>query len=359
MEEQNKLSASAININECGRWDKLLEKDEYSSYRQGLKYALLRSSPKRRLVTMVFSARGEDVAGAHYSLIISRGGLIRVAEISSGIVFSQGPDKNILDNIIKHFIKWALEQKASYIRINPWLPINIGDRKTDFLRIYQDVLSSNGFTVVKEGMHTYWIDLSRPDKEIMADMKRQTRYDIRAGIKSDITSEIFDKDLWKQTDIIDSFWNIYKHLFENKGFASYSESAFKEEIFNLLESGDSRLYVMKYSNQIINISMASNGGSISSYLHGALDLKYKKLEACPSPGPLAQWMMMSDVKKQGIKRYDMGFCPGPVPDKAHKGYGIWRFKYGFGGDHVEFLPVYGKKLNPVRGRIFEIIRYGK
>ena len=62
------------------------------------------------------------------------------------------------------------------------------------------------------------------------------------------------------------------------------------------------------------------------------------------------------MKNNGVGIYDMGFCPGPVPVLNHPAYNIWRFKYGFGGDHVEFLPTYGKVLDQIKGRAFKLIK---
>jgi lipid II:glycine glycyltransferase (peptidoglycan interpeptide bridge formation enzyme) len=69
--------------------------------------------------------------------------------------------------------------------------------------------------------------------------------------------------------------------------------------------------------------------------------------------------MIRALKKMGLKTYDMGFCPGPVPVDDHPAFNIWRFKYRFGGKYVQYMPVYGKKLKPLTGSIFEYLKYRK
>ncbi|MCD4677608.1 MAG: peptidoglycan bridge formation glycyltransferase FemA/FemB family protein, partial [Desulfobacula sp.] len=91
----------------------------------------------------------------------------------------------------------------------------------------------------------------------------------------------------------------------------------------------------------------------------AMNPEFKKLEGCPPPGSIAQWAMIKAMKAQGMKIYDMGFCPGHVPLKEHPHYQIWRFKYGFGGDHVEFLPTYGIIMQPIKGKVFHYLKYKK
>jgi len=75
--------------------------------------------------------------------------------------------------------------------------------------------------------------------------------------------------------------------------------------------------------------------------------------------PAEREIMITEMKKRGAIKYDLGFCPGPVPIKTHPSYNIWRFKYGFNGDHILLMPTYGKVLSPLRGHIFQYLRYKK
>lgn len=350
------IDYSEVSSDAEKRWHKLLHHHKYASYRQSMSYVYSKLTERRKINTFIFQKNGVDIAGAHYSITKSIGGMVKVADIMSGIVFRDGIDIEMLGFIIEHFTHWAKERKASFLRINPWLPKTISGKTTEYYPSFNTMLIDRGFNHIENGKHTYWIDLTKSEEELLNKMKRQTRYDVRAGLKSTIHLELISH-LSKSKDFdVELFWKLYKNISENKNFASYSESNFKNEVFGLIDSGIANLFVLKYDNQIINISLASNFG-ISSYLHGAIDPDFKKLQTCPSPGPLAQWMMMTEMKKKGLKIYDMGFCPGAIPDKNHSGYGIWRFKYGFGGDHVEFLPIYGKILTPLSGHIFKFLRY--
>jgi lipid II:glycine glycyltransferase (peptidoglycan interpeptide bridge formation enzyme) len=292
------------------------------------------------------------VAGVQYSIAQSKFNLISTADIVQGFVFTHEPSEQLVMQMLDHFLSWAKEQKAGYVRVHPWLPATIAGKETGYDSLFEKAFSLCGFEVIKSGRHTYWLDLSLSEEALLSKMTRKTRYEVKQGLKSDIRFTLYEKP---DTGIIEQFWDLYKLLGQNKGFSMYPEQKFKNEIHVLLETGNAMLFVASYNDTIVNFSIASNSG-IASYLHGAINPEFKNLEGCPSPGQVAQWTMITEMKRRGAVTYDMGFCPGPVPDSAHPAYNIWRFKYGFGGDHVQFLPTYGKVLHPLKGRIFKFLR---
>lgn len=349
------IDVNKIDLSQEGFIKDLINKGIYTSHRQNMSYVYTKKSKNRKIETYIFSREGKIIAGAHYSLIMGYLNLIKVADLSSGFIFRQQPDAELLSFLIEHFSKWAATKKTAYARINPWYPKSYKGGETESYQIYNELLHSLRFNEIVDGRHTYWIDLTLSEEDLLKKMKRQTRYDVRQGIKSDIKIKLIENSDKK---LINSFWNLYMRIGKNKQFAIYSEEKFKSQIYNLLKYKVAILFVMIYDNEIINISIASHKG-IASYLHGAININFKKFSNCPSPGPYAQWLMISKLKERDVKMYDMGFCPGKVPYKEHSKYGIWRFKYGFGGEHVQFMPVFGKVLKPVTGRIFKFLRYRK
>lgn len=347
------FSADKIKKDGKERWTSLLQSYFFPSYMQSLDYEYSKENKGRKVSTFIFQQESRDIAGVHYSIKRSPLNILSTADIISGIVFRESPSLELLSYIVNHFIEFAQKNRVSFIRINPWLPKSIAGEQTDFEMLFNKVLLKKGFHVLEEGRHTYWIDLAKSEEELLNNMKRQTRYEVRQGLKSEIQTCTYEE---QDVGLVDQFWKQYKILVEKKGFGGYTVQQFKHEVSTLLSAGLANLYVFKYRNQIINYSIASNFG-VAAYLHGAIDYRFKDLEGCPSPGQLAQWKMITNAKAQGAKIYDMGFCPGPVPLKEHPAYKIWRFKYGFGGDHVEYLPVYGKAIKPVSGKIFQYWRY--
>jgi lipid II:glycine glycyltransferase (peptidoglycan interpeptide bridge formation enzyme) len=318
-------------------------------------YEYIKTDDGREISTHIFHLKGEDIAGAHYSFKRSHSNLISTADILSGFVFRDELNEKVLSFLLSHFLDWARKKKANYARIMPWMPKTIGGQEADFENMFEKAFLQLGFIPVLAGKHTYWLDLGLSEETLLAKMKSKTRYNIRLGAKSDILIEVLNK---ADQEIIEEFWRLYADLGEKKAFYILTESRFKNEVISLVESGLANLFVAKYHGQIINISLASNSGR-ASFMYGAMNPVFKNLKGCPSPGPIAHWEMIRTMKRKNNKIYDMGFTPGPVPYKGHPSFDMWRFKHGFGGDPVEFMPTYGKKLSPVRGRLFQYMKYKK
>jgi len=346
----NGIDPIELSIKDKSRWNSLLINSLYPSYRQSLNYVYTKQIRKRKILTYIFTKEGEDIAGIHYLIKKTHLNVLITVEVFSGIVFKYEPDKQLLRFICNHLFKIAKSKNAFFVSINPWLPEYTGERKNSYVDLFKEVLSQKGFKVSIKGRHTYWIDLTQSNDMLLKRMHSKTRYQINLGKKSGIETEIVGK---VEHDLIQLFWSFYNTIGQKKQLRMYSEGRFKQEVINLVKSGEALLFILKYGNEIINISIASVKG-ISSYLHGAINYNYKLINGCPSPGQLAQWEMIQEMKRRGLKVYDMGFCPGHIPNKSHSAYSIWNFKYKFGGMHVQFLPTYGKPLKPIRGRLFEI-----
>lgn len=342
-----------LTRSEENRWNELLLNSINGSFRQCMAYEYTKESKGRLINTFIFNQNGVDIAGAHYSIIGSKANIISVADITSGFIFRDEPDEALLSFLLKHFISWAEHKKVCFVRFIPWLPKTIENISTKYAQLFDNVMPSLKLKNISNGRHTYWIDLTLPEEQLINNMHPQTKRKIKKSLQSDVRLEIIDNP---SDNELDSFWLLYERLGIKKGFSILEKEELKKEILALTSQGFGQLFILKYREEIINISFASNFG-IATYYHGAINPDYQKIENCPPPGHISQWLMIKENKLRGIKTYDMAFCPGAIPFKEHPNYGIWRFKYEFGGKHVEFLPTYGKILKPIRGRIFKFLKY--
>jgi hypothetical protein len=312
-------------------------------------YEYSRAKDRREITTYVFESNGKDIAGGHYSIKRSASNLFSTADLLSGFIFKDTPDPSLISFLLGHFLNWAEGQNVSYARYTPWLPELIAGESTSYASWFEKEVNQLGFKPIKKGRQTYWIDLTLSEEELISRMRSQTKTKIKKGIKSNVQSECYDKP---ESDKIDVFWRLYEHLGKKKNFKILSESRFKNEVVSMMESGLASLFILSFEGIVINAALSGNFGR-AMYFHGALNPEYKNIKNCPSPGHIAQWGIITNMKSRGLKSYDMAYCPGPVPVEGDPNYEIWRFKYGFGGDHISYLPVFGKRMKPIRGWIFE------
>jgi hypothetical protein len=337
------------------RWNSLLKVSDFSNYMASMSYENLRQFDNRSVTTFIFNSDGIDIAGAHYSMKKSFSGLVKTADILSGFVFQKPPRSFAANYIINHFLDWAKKNRADFARITTWLPTMIEDEKIGISDEIDKIIRETGFDEMMAGRSTYWIDLEMDEEKILGKMKRDTKSRIKQAIKAGVRVEIHNHP---DDELVDLFWLYYRVLGKDKGFDTLGEIKFKHLVSALLQNNLAAMFVTKYDDHIINISLASSIG-IASYLYGAINPSYSTIKGCPPPGHISQWEMIRYMKKIGVKVYDMGFCPGKEPDPAHPRYPIWRFKYGFGGSHVVYQPVYGMELNNHKGRLFKYLKYRK
>lgn len=330
------------------RWNTLLSKSEGYNYTSNFNYSHTCQPVGRTVESFIFLREGEEFSGAHYSYKKSVAGLISVSDIKSGIIFKSQPEPETYSEIIEHYLSWAKDRNVSFARINSWIPIKIDNNSISYSEKIDSLFIKYGFFKTAVAKHTYWIDITQPEHQLLKNMKRQTRYDARQGDKHGL---IFEQYNTPDEFVLNQFVMLYSNLGNKKEFDIIDGERFKKEIAFLLSAKLATIFVAKYEGTIVNISIAANYGQ-SQYLYGAINPEFKKLNGCPSPGPVAQWEMIKEMKRKGFTIYDMGFCPGPIPYSEHPKYSIWRFKYGFGGKPVEYLPVYGKVIQPLRGRLF-------
>jgi len=335
------------------RWNNLLKISFNSSYRNSLAYQLSGSSRNKRKFFYLFSENGHDSAGAVYSLKSDQLGIIKVAEIQYGITFRSEKDLTILPNILEHFIDWAKLMGASYSILSPWFLKTFNSQLSQIYVKVNAVIESYGFRPIIDGQHTYLIDLTRSEDELLARMNRSTRKLVRRGIRSEITTEVYNV---VDNEILDSFWDLYHRLSLKKEFASLTEDVFYRRVAGLINNGDALLFCSWFKERLLSATMTSLLGTPAG-MYGAIDTDFKNIDDVISPGPLSMWSIFTELKKMDFRSYDMGFCPGPVPDTHHPNYSVWIFKYNFGPDHAQFMPAYGKILRTARGALFEHLRY--
>jgi lipid II:glycine glycyltransferase (peptidoglycan interpeptide bridge formation enzyme) len=352
---QENIQVKQITIKEETRWNDLISNAVNGSFRQSFPFEYAQELNGREITTFIFEKEGVDIAGVHYSIKGSYNNFITIADILSGFVFREEPNQELLAFLIEHFICWAKKRQASYIRINSWLPKKIAGKETYYHNFFGEEMDSFGFSNILSGRHTYWIDLCLSEDELLKRLKPTTRNKVRKGEKSELLVEKYD---YLDERLIELFWSLYGRLGKLKGFHTLNRDRFELEIVSVVNHGLANSFFTWFKGHVVNVTVVGNFGQ-SNYYYGAMDPGFKDLAECPSPGPYTQWEIIKAMKTKGVEIYDMGFCPGPIPIKEDPRYTIWRYKYDFGGDHVEFMPTFGKVLKPIRGRLFQYIRYKK
>lgn len=208
-------------------------------------------------------------------------------------------------------------EKGLFWRLDPYLEKNDTDIFTD--------ISTVKATQDYQPTDTLEIDLTKSDDEILAEMKRKGRYNIKLATKKGVKfREILAENMSEQD--LDDFYNLSNETTSRDGFSGHQKSYYKSFVNNL--NPRAVLFFAEFEGKRIATAISTFCGDKAIYYFGAStsDKQYRNLMA---PYGL-QWFMMNFAKEQGCKTYDfLGISPENEPNHAYAG--ISDFKWKFGG----------------------------
>ena len=184
--------------------------------------------------------------------------------------------------------------------------------------------------------HTVILNLEKSEEELLKNMRRQTRYEVRRAeklglkVKSGNSKELFEE-----------FYEVQQETARRQHFVAPNLKTLlaEREAF-----GDgAQIYVAYISEEPVAYGLILRSAADAAYFEAASTDLNRKL-----PGAYAiQWQVIKDLKKQGVKIYNLwGIAP---PNQPHHRYaGVTTFKTGFGGEVVEFIPAQDIVINQVK-----------
>lgn len=292
---------------------------------------------------MGYKVLTEDFDGAGWCLMI-----VKSAKRGRYLEIAGGPLIN-WDNVTEvraifdRIKKIARAEKCAFIRMRPQLKA---------VRKNIDLMQDFGFKKAPMHLHaehTVMIDLEKSEEDLLKNMRRQTRYEVRRADKLGIKVEsgsseaLFQEfhQVQAETAARQDFVppNLKMLLAEREAFGNNAK------IYWAYLEVEDEFDPKKRKKDPIAYGLILKTGQEAEYFEAASTSLNSKL-----PGAYAlQWQVMRDLKKEGYKRYNLwGIAPKGA--KKHRYAGVTTFKTGFGGEVVEFVPAMDLVLK--RGRYF-------
>lgn len=225
----------------------------------------------------------------------------------------------------------AKRHKAAFIRFRPQL------LDTPENRAILEALDAKKSPMHLAAEHTVIIDLTKSEEELLANMRRQTRYEVRRAEKLGIKVESGNSK-----ELFDEFHKVQTATAERQHFVPPDEKTLlaEKEAFK----DKAKIYVARTEDgQPIAYGLILVDGAEGEYYEAASTELNHKL-----PGAYAiQWQVIKDLKANGIKRYNLwGIAP---PNQPHHRYArVTTFKTGFGGEIVTYVPAHDIVLSKLR-----------
>ncbi len=253
--------------------------------------------------------------------------------IPHGPVISEGlqiiDKKEILELLLVELKNIASEEKAGFIRISSVWPAGTG---------CEGVFKELGFRSAPIHIHpeiTWEIDITPSEEDLLAGMRKTTRYLIRQAEKNP------DIEIVKSNDIADLklFWPVYAQTAKRHHFVMFPEKYLEAEFDSFSKDKGIALFLGKYKGEVVSAAIFVIWQEMCFYHHSGSLSKYNKIPV----SYLLQWEAIKEAKSRGCNAYNLwGIAPDVITESdaqksRHPWAGLSLFKMGFGGYRKEYV----------------------
>lgn len=267
----------------------------------------------------------------------------RFLEIPCGPILDY-QNRNELELAMAEIYRYAKQNNCVFVRFRPNL------EETPENRALIESIPSLSASYFLHAENTVFVDLTQSEEDLLKNMRRQTRYEVRRSEKLD-----FKVKKSNTPEILREFHQIQAETAKRQGFIPPRRKDLNA--YAKAFGDDLQIYCATLDGKPVAYGLVLTDALEGDYFEAAsTELNYK------FPGAYAlQWYVMKDLKKQGKLRYNL-WGIAPAGQKNHKFAGVTTFKTGFGGEkfdylHAHDLPV--KKLHYGLIRLVEDARRRK
>lgn len=228
--------------------------------------------------------------------------------------------------------KIAKENNCVFVRVRPQL------ESTDFSR---NLFVKLGFRDAPMHLHaelTSQLDITKSEEELMAGMKKNTRYDIRK------TDSLGIKVSWNEdTSSIRRFYETEIETAKRQNFVPFSFEYLNHQFKIFSDARKVVMYTAELNKKLLAQAFIIFYGEEAVYHYGASTEEGRKY-----PGAYAiQWEAIKEAQRRKLKRYNF-WGVSPIDNPNHRFAGLSLFKRGFGGEDFEYLHAQDLVINSAR-----------
>jgi len=232
-----------------------------------------------------------------------------------------GPNikSKILETLINKLKEIAKQEKASFIRVAP-----IWERSEENIRIFKKL----GFREAPIHIHpelTWELDINFSEEELLAGMRKTTRYLIKQAEKNPEIEIIKSFDLEKFSDLLNK--TAQRHR-----FIPFSLNYLENQFSCFSPDNEIVIFLGKHKGEIISSAIMIYWQKIGFYHHGASLFQNNKVPV----SYFLQWEAIKEARNRGCRKYNF-WGIAPFSNRKHPWAGLTLFKMGFGGYKKEYV----------------------
>jgi lipid II:glycine glycyltransferase (peptidoglycan interpeptide bridge formation enzyme) len=192
---------------------------------------------------------------------------------------------------------------------------------------------------------SYWVTLQE-DEPLLESLYSKCRRDVRKGLREGVMVEMS-----RSTQTLEDFYRHYLQMCVRKGLDHVSEAYIWQGVAPCLEAGLAAVFSSILQGRVCNMALVSLTGRPSYWLGATTP---EALSFKTPTGQVLHFGVMQHLRALGRKVYDLGGSPGPVPQEGHPNFGVWQFKYEFGGQYVTYIDRFEQVLRPGMNQMLRI-----
>lgn len=262
--------------------------------------------------------------------------------VPGGPILDNWDEMKVVSALFNQLRGEGKKEKAIFIRVRP----NIADTSEN-----HRLLKKLGFHRAPMHLHaetTLHLDLTQSEAQILAGMRKNTRYCIRRAIRDGVKTKIS-----KEIKDINLLYQLQMEVVKRRKFIPFSREFFEKHFTAFVDDDQIAFIKANYHGETLAIGMFIFYGDTASYHYSGSSLKYSNIFASYA----MLWEAIKEAKRQGCQIFDF-WGVAPTDDPRHRFAGVTRFKKGFGGERVDYLPAQDYPLSSLYWPtyMFETIR---
>lgn len=189
------------------------------------------------------------------------------------------------------------------------------------------------------------LDISKPKEELLKNMHKKHRYNIRYAERNDIKVRVgtTKKDL-------DIFYKLLDETAKREKFYAHSKEYF-EKLWESLRTENkeiAHIVIAEHKREPLTAWMVFTYDGVLYYPYGGSTTKKRNLQHSMA----AAWAAIELGKDKGCKTFDMWGAAEDPKDKSDPWYGFTRYKMKFGGKHVKYANSYDYVIDKTMYQLF-------
>lgn len=305
-------------IEDKSEWEKFLSLHREANFLQSWYWGQFHEAIGNKIHRTGFYD-GKKIVGVMLSIIedAKRG---RYLTVPAGPIIDW-ENKDVIKSFTDEVTRIAKEDNCVFVRVRPQLESN---------KFSKSLFAKLGFNDAPMHLHaelTSQLDITRSEDDLLAGMKKNTRYNVRKGesLGIKVTSTIDPTSIKK-------FYDLQIETAKRQKFTPFSYEYLFEQFKVFASDNKVLMYTAELNKKLLAQAFIVFYGEEAVYHYGASTQDGRKY-----PGAyLIQWEAIKEAKRRGMKKYNFwGVSPADNPN--HRFAGLSLFKRGFGGEDFEYL----------------------